>query len=210
MKAFERVEETEETSPTSGSTITEQYAYQATNANDDVKDGLSPALDRMAVDMDMDAHPSPTEGTASIADYREVPEYQQPPLWSYARQIRGCVKEQADMLARAARSRGIDLTRLCTALTLAESVTDIVDLTLQILARIDYLRKILTGEYEAQENILSTAEALRMPEGILARHRATVVEYKKYEYDTRVVYMNMKHQIEHLKSRQVREKHAPN
>jgi len=105
--------------------------------------------------------------------------------------------------------RGVDLAPLCTTLTLAESTTDIIDLSLGILARIDYLRKLLTGKYEAQERVLRDAEARRMPEGILRRHRATVVEYKRYEYGTRVICMNQKHQIEHLRSREVLERCAP-
>ena len=82
MKAFECVDDTKaEPSATPEPTITEQYARQQANADDHVNDTLN-AFDQMDMDVDMDVHPSPTEGMACMTDYREVPEYRQAPVWA--------------------------------------------------------------------------------------------------------------------------------
>ena len=208
MKAFTQVEETktelaveEEQPANSSSTVREQFAYQPTNSNDDVRHALSPDFDRSEM------FPSPTEGTASLADYNAE---QRPHLTiqQYARCLRAEVKLHADRLASAASMRDIDLTRPCASLTLADSVDDIIDFSLEVLARMQGFRRILTRDLQTQQRILRDAEIMRMPEAILARHRATLVEYVRYEHDTRTVHMNMSTQIEHLRARQAIERYG--
>jgi hypothetical protein len=180
-----------------------QSAHQSTPENDKVYETFGSYFERMGRDT------SPSEETTHSAEYEEgVEPMERYTLSQCAALIRSEVILQATALAKPALICNIHLGSYLPALTLAETIYDIVQLSRQVLVRLDAYRAELGKEFDSQVQILEAAEAKKMPESILARHRETVMEYKRYEYDTRTVYMNLKIQIEDIDTRRILERYG--
>jgi hypothetical protein len=156
----------------------------------------------------MGRNTSPSE-TAHSVDYEEgVEPMERLTLKRYAAMAKSAVIFQARAWADPAMMCNINLRSYLPALSDADSTYDIVELARQVLVRMDAYREELSKDFRYQVRILEDAEARIMPESILTRHRETVMEYKRYEYDTRTVYMNLKTQIEDVETRRVLERYG--
>jgi hypothetical protein len=180
-----------------------QSAHQSTTKKDDVYETFGSDFERMGRDT------SPSEETTQSAQYEEgVEPMERYTLSQCAALIRSEVILQATASAKPALICNIHLGSYLPALTLAESIYDIVQLSREVLVRLDAYRAELGKEFDSQVRILEDAEAKKMSESILARHMETVMEYKRYECDTRTVYMNLKIQIEDIETRRVLERYG--
>ena len=177
----------------SGSTITRQFAPRSTKFDDEVEKSLSPSFDGLK-----------TTDTA-VKDEKEPEQKKPPTLMELAEALRDDLIRLAGTLSKPAKEHRVDLTEHFAALSLADSVEEILGLSRTVLVRINYFRRVLTIDYMGKRELLKAAEAQKKPEDIVAVHKQMVLKYKFDEDNARMIWMDLKTRTEDLHTRLVME-----
>jgi hypothetical protein len=170
----------------SGSKIERQFAHQLTNADDEIKDSLSPSFANLrATD-------------AAVKDEKKAEPKKLPTLTQLATRLVYRVNNGVIRWARGTNQRDIDLHRHTRALLLAESAAAIIESSREVVADLTKYCDILHCDFLAEGALLRDAKANMKPDYVLAAHRDTVVAYKRNETDARDTARDLETWTEHL------------